>query len=266
MSKQIRPYLSAFRLRALLETQYRAAAFGGMITQVFFGAVLAALYTALYAGQDARALQETVTYVWLQQILFRTLADCDGELKQQIFSGGIAYTLVRPIDQHLWWSSRNLAGKIVGAMMRSLFALPFILLFPGTYRLLPPASWVSFFQFLASLGLGLLCLTQIDSICQAFTMITLDNRGISSMLTLLMMAFSGNVIPLTLFPDSVQRLIRYQPFAQGLDAPIRMYLHAQPTGEFLLSVSVQLLWLVVLTLLARMLWHRHMRRLIVQGG
>lgn len=266
MSKRIRPYLSTFRLRALQETQYRAAAFGGMITQVFFGAVLAALYTALYAGQDPQALRETVTYVWLQQILFRTLSCNDSELTQQIFSGSIAYTLVRPVDQHLWWSSRNLAGKAVGATMRTLFSLPFLLLFSGTYRILPPDSWLSFLQFLASMGVGMLCQTQIDSICQAFVMITLDNKGISTVLTLLMMAFSGNVIPLTLFPDSVQKLIRYQPFAQGLDAPIRMYLHAQPAGEFLLSVSVQLLWLVVLTLLARMLWHRHMQRLIVQGG
>lgn len=266
MSKRIRPYLSAFRLRALLETQYRAAAFGGMVTQVFFGAVLAALYTALYAGQDTQALRETVTYVWLQQILLRALFRGDGDFTQLVFSGGIAYSLVRPVDQHLWWSSRNLATKLVGVLMRAICALPVILLFPGTYRLLPPDSWLSFFQFLISFGLGLLCLIQIDNIGNAFTMITLDNKGISSMLSLLMIALSGNVIPLTLFPDSVQKLIRYQPFAQGLDAPIRMYLHAQPAGEFLLSVSVQLFWIVVLTLLARMLWQRHIRHLIVQGG
>lgn len=40
-STTLRPYLTAFRIRALLETQYRGAALGGVITQAFFGLVLA---------------------------------------------------------------------------------------------------------------------------------------------------------------------------------------------------------------------------------
>ena len=44
---RLRPYLSAFRVRALLETQYRGAALGGLVTQMFFGLVYIALYHAL---------------------------------------------------------------------------------------------------------------------------------------------------------------------------------------------------------------------------
>ena len=47
---RLRPYLSAFRVRALLETQYRGAALGGLVTQVFFALVYIALYHALYAS------------------------------------------------------------------------------------------------------------------------------------------------------------------------------------------------------------------------
>ena len=44
---RLRPYLSAFRVRALLETQYRGAALGGLVTQMFFGLVYIALYLSL---------------------------------------------------------------------------------------------------------------------------------------------------------------------------------------------------------------------------
>ena len=37
--RSLRPYFTVFRLRALMETQYRAAALGGLVTQVFFGLV-----------------------------------------------------------------------------------------------------------------------------------------------------------------------------------------------------------------------------------
>lgn len=49
-----RPYWSAFRLRALMESQYRAAALGGMVTQLFFALVLISLYQALYAAATRR--------------------------------------------------------------------------------------------------------------------------------------------------------------------------------------------------------------------
>ena len=35
--KKLKPYLSTLRLRAMLELQYRGAALGGMMTQLFFG-------------------------------------------------------------------------------------------------------------------------------------------------------------------------------------------------------------------------------------
>ena len=73
-----RPYLTVFRLRALQETQYRAAALGGLVTQVFFGLVYIFLYTVLYAGSDPQALADTITYVWIQQMFFRMMFSTDG--------------------------------------------------------------------------------------------------------------------------------------------------------------------------------------------
>lgn len=266
MRKRLRPYWSAFRVRALLESQYRGAALGGIITQGFFSIVLICLYRALYAGQAPQEMRETITYVWLQQMFFHALLSTDGELMNQIMSGSIAYSLIRPIDQQCYWMCRNLALKVVGVLMRNLPMLPLVLLLPDGYTMLPPASGVAFGQFLLSLMLGFLCITQISSICEAFVMITLDRRGINSILSLTMAALSGNIIPLTLFPERVQTLIRYQPFAQGFDAPIRIYLHAQSLPEYLLNLSVQLLWLAVLTLLARALWKRQLNRMTIQGG
>ena len=95
---------------------------------------------------------------------------------------------------------------------------------------------------------------------------TLDSRGISGMINLLMMILAGNIIPLTLFPETVQALLRYQPFAQALDAPIRMYQHAQSTAEFSINLAAQLGWLAVLIAGGRALWRQHLRSVTVQGG
>ena len=260
------PYLSAFRLRALLETQYRVAALSAVVTQAFFGLVLICLYTALYAGRDAAALRDVVSYVWLQQIFFRALLSVDQELRDQIMSGGVAYTLTRPLDQHLWWTVRALAQKTVGVAMRLVPMILLQFLLPSDLRLSLPENGVAFLQFLVSITVGFIVISQIDMIIEAIVLRTLDSRGAAAMINLIMMIFCGNIIPLTFFPDRVQALIRFQPFAQALDAPIRMYLAAQPWPEFALNLGVQLSWALVLCALARLLWRRNLQRIIIQGG
>ena len=265
-TKKIAPYWSVFRLRAHLETQYRAAALGGMVTQAFFGAVLVCLYTALFDGNDPAMLRETVTYVWLQQMFFRMMFSADNELQSLILSGGVAYTMIRPVDQHAYWLMRDVAARLVGALMRLLPMILLQFLLPASMRMTLPESPLALMQFLLSLVLGAFILAEISAVRDAVVMQTLDTRGISAMINLIMMIFSGNIIPLTLFPDSVQTLIRYQPFAQALDAPTRMYLHAQPLPDFLLNLSVQLGWIVLIALLGRLMWARQMDRMTVQGG
>ena len=261
-----RPYLTVFRLRALQETQYRAAALGGLVTQVFFGLVYIFLYTALYAGSDPQALRDTITYVWIQQMFFRMMFSNDGELTNLIMSGGVAYMLVRPIDQHRFWVCREVGGRLVGAGMRMLPMLLVQLLLPVELRISLPDSPVALLQFVLSVGLGVLCLCELTSIIDAINMKTLDRRGISAILNLTMLTFSGNVIPLTLFPDGLQTLVRYQPFAQALDASIRMYQHAAALPEWALNVGVQIAWIFILRAIGRAMWARQLNNMIVQGG
>ena len=211
-------------------------------------------------------LRDTITYVWLQQMFFRMMFSTDGELSNLIMSGGIAYMLVRPVDQHRFWVCRDVGGRFVGAVMRlvPMVAIQFVL--PRELRMSLPDGWLSMLQFITSLLIGCVCLCELMSIIDAVTMKTLDKRGISAILSLTMMTFSGNVIPLTLFPDGLQTLIRYQPFAQALDAPIRMYQSCASLPEWALIVAVQVGWIFILRAVGRAMWQKQLDNMIVQGG
>ncbi len=266
MRKKWRPYLTAFRLRAMQETQYRAAALGGLVTQAFFGLVYIFLYTALIGADDPALLRETITYVWLQQMFLRTVMGSDGELSQLILSGGLAYAVIRPVDQQLFWYMRDLAMRVVGCLMRAAPMALLMLLLPASLRMSLPDGLASAAQFAVSITLGILCACAIGSIAHAINMRTLDNRGLSAMLNLILVTFSGNVVPLTLFPEHLQTLIRYQPFAQALDLPIRLWQNAMPLGEWALNVGIQAAWLIALIALARVMWRRNLNDLVIQGG
>ena len=263
----MRSYLSAFRLRRKMELQYRGAMIGGIICQVVFGLILIALYRALYASKpQVLPLNHVVTYVWLQQAFFRMLLASDPDLLDKIRSGSIAYDLCRPLNLYGFYYVRIMAQKITGSLMRAVPMLLFSCLLPEGWGICLSASVPGLLLSLLALLLGLLCVSALENITMAFTMRTLDPRGVQAMLNMLMMTLSGNILPLTLFPDSWQKVITLLPYAQLLDAPIRLYTGDTPVSEAAGILLIQGAWTAILTALGVWLWNRHQQRIVLQGG
>ena len=263
----MKAYLSVFGMRLRLETQYRGAVLGGVACQVFFGLILVAVYRALYFGKpQSMPLSHITTYVWLQQAFFRMLLASDADLMDKIRTGGIVYDLCRPLHLYGFYYARIMAQKLMGSLLRAVPMLIFAALLPEGWGISLPASLPALALAVAALLLGLCCVCAMENITMAFTMRTLDPRGFQAMLNLLMMILSGNVLPLTLYPDGWQRLITLLPYAQMLDAPIRLY-----TGEYALEQApevllLQAVWTVLLVSLGLLGWRRNQSRMIIQGG
>ncbi len=263
----MRAYLSAFRMRRRLELQYRGAVLGGVICQVFFGLILVAVYRAMYAGKpQAMPLSHITSYVWLQQAFFRMLGSSDPDLQDKIRTGGIAYDLCRPLNLYGFYYARIAAQKLTGSLLRAAPMLVIAFLLPEGWGLRLPASGAGLLWSLAALLLGLLCVSAMENITMGFTMITLDSRGMQAMLNLLMMTLSGNILPLTLFPDRWQQVITLLPYAQLLDAPIRLYTGQTPVSAVPGILLIQLVWTAALTAAGYLFWQKNQKRLVIQGG
>jgi len=263
----MKAYISAFRMRWKMEMQYRGAVVGGVICQVLFGLILVALYRALYQSRPQPMPLESVTsYVWLQQAFFRMLLSSDDELRDKVRTGAIAYELCRPVELYGYYFARIMAQKLLGSLLRAAPMLIFAFLLPRGWGLLPPVSFWALAASALALGLGLLCMCAMENIIVAVSMRTLDFRGASQLMTLLITLFGGNILPLTLFPDAWQRVITALPYAQMLDAPIRLY-----TGERALSqapgaLALQAAWVLALMGAGLLLWRMNQKKMIVQGG
>ena len=263
----MKAYLSVFRLRRRLETQYRGAVLGGVICQMFFGIILIAVYRALYAGKPQDyPFTQIASYVWLQQAFFRMLLASDPDLLDKIRTGGIAYDLCRPLSLYGFYYVRILAQKMMGSLLRAVPMLVFALLLPEGWGLSAPASAAGFCWALAGLLLGLLCVSAMENITMGFTMRTLDSRGMQGFLNLLMMILAGNILPLTLFPDSWHKVITLLPYAQMLDAPIRLYNGQTAPADAPRILLIQTIWILILTGAGMFFWHRNQKRIVIQGG
>ncbi|MBR6028085.1 MAG: ABC-2 family transporter protein [Clostridia bacterium] len=263
----MRAYAAAFSMRLKMELQYRAAALGGILCQIFFGLVLIALYRALYASRpQTLPIGSVVTYVWINQAFFRMLLSWDTDLLDKLRTGAIAYDLCRPVSLYGYYYARIAAMKLVGSLLRAVPMLLFAILLPEGWRVGPPVSAGALAAAFAGLGLGLACVTAMECVTMGITMRTIDHRGVMALLNLLMVTFSGNLLPLTLFPDSWQRVITLLPYAQLLDAPIRLYTGERPLSAAPGILGLQALWTLALAALGLWIWRHNLRRITIQGG
>ena len=260
-------YFTVFKMRLRMELQYRGAMIGGILCQMFFGLILVALYRALYAGKpQSLPIESVATYVWLQQAFFRMMLASDSELVDKIRSGDIAYDMCRPVDMYGFYYARIMAQKLMGSLMRAVPMLVVAFLLPRGWGISLPNSALGLLAALPALILGLLCVCALENITVAFTMKTLDPRGMQGLLNLLMLTLSGNLFPLTLFPDSWQKVITFFPYAQLLDAPIRLYTGEYAPSEAFRVYALQTFWVVILIALGVSMWNANKKRMIVQGG
>ncbi|MCR5279536.1 MAG: ABC-2 family transporter protein [Lachnospiraceae bacterium] len=263
----MRSYFSVFKMRLRMELQYRGAMIGGILCQMFFGIVLVALYRALYAGKpQAVPIESVATYVWLQQAFFRMMLASDSDLLDKIRSGDISYDMCRPVNMYGFYYARVMAQKLMGSVMRAVPMLIMAFLLPKGWGVSLPSSAIGLLAAFPALLLGLLCMCALENITVAFTMKTLDPRGMQGLLNLLMVTLSGNLLPLTLFPDRWQRIITLFPYAQLLDAPIRLYTGEYMPSEALRVYALQGFWALALVALGMAMWRANRKRMIVQGG
>jgi len=264
----MKPYLSTFRLRFLHETQYRGAAWGGIATQVFFGLLLIFLYRAFYesGGQISTPFALISTYVWLQQAFLRLGMGSEPSLNSMILSGNIVYELCRPVDLYGYWMTRIAAYKAMAALMRAVPMFIFAILLPAPYGISAPSSWNVMPVFFVSLLLGLGNSTVLAGIMHGIVLRTLDNRGAANVISLAGLFFSGNLIPLTLMPDSWQSIMQMNPFAQMLDVPIRIYTGQAMAFPLFGMILMQVVWFLALAAFGWFLWNRNLRRMVLQGG
>ena len=95
---------------------------------------------------------------------------------------------------------------------------------------------------------------------------TLTDRGPNVLFNALIIVFSGNLLPLALYPDWARTALLVQPFAGMLDIPLRLYVGELSGAAAAGGLALQAGWTLTLIALGRWALSRVMRRLEVQGG
>jgi len=263
----MRPHFAMLSARFRLLLQYRAAALAGLGTQLFFGAVLAAVMRSFYRSADVAPpmnLAHVVSYIWLGQAFFALLPwRGDPDIVALVRSGGVAYELLRPVNLYGLWFARAVAMRLAPVLLRAVPLLVLAGLFLGLER---PASPLAALLWLVALG-GAVALSAAFTVLLNLSLLwTISGEGITLFLPVVVTLCSGLLLPLPLFPEWLQPVLAWLPFRGLMDVPHRLYLGELTGGAAGVALGRQWLWVAALVLTGLVALRRGLTRLVVQGG
>ena len=273
-TNHIKACLSIFRIQLAQSLQYRLAGLSSASIGVFWGLIEIVVFTVFYEHAQNSAfrmngltLRQVISYVWVAQMMVPLQPmSIDGELLSQITSGNVGIALCRPLGLYEHWFAHTAAARLGGFWMRGGLIVLTGFLMPATIRLMPPASIAGFFLFLLSAAGAFLLCTAYGMLVTAVRLNITWGEGPTYMLLLISGVLSGGYLPLQLWPDALQKVLLYQPFAGYLDIPVRLYVGSMPASQGLFTILIQLFWILAFVWMGKALIGRKLKTLIIQGG
>jgi ABC-2 type transport system permease protein len=261
------PYAEFSRVGFVNILAFRLRYFTGIITYFLNVTVYYFIWSAVYRGGISIAgynLAQMITYVsvgWMiRSFYWNTI---DQEMAYEVIEGKIAMDLIKPVSVQWMWISRAIGES---AFRLGLLTLPTAIVVALVFPVQGPASRENFLLFLVAVFGSFFLMAAINF------MIGTCAIPLKSILALIRAKYwliellSGLLIPMSFFPDRVQRVLAWLPFEHIAYTPLQIYLGKLDRGSALRALGIQWLWVIALLGLAHVWWERASRKITIHGG
>lgn len=264
-------YKSIIRIKLIAGMQYRVAALAGVSINIFWGLILVKILMLFYQlgnhKQGGMTLPQGITYIWLAQCFIGLSSlQTDTEVYQKITSGDFAYELLRPLDLYTHWYMRAAALRLSNTILKSSVALIVCMLLPKPYGIQAPVSMEALIATILAFFCALLLSSSFSNVMNALLVRVELGQGITSLLYAIITVLSGMLVPLSIFPDRLQPILRLLPFAGLMDLPCSLYTGIIPVNQVYIVIFKQLFWTFMLILLGRNILSKGLLKTVIQGG
>jgi ABC-2 type transport system permease protein len=261
------PYAEFSRVGFVNILAFRLRYFTGIITYFLNVTVYYFIWSAVYRGGLSIAgynLAQMITYVsvgWMiRSFYWNTI---DQEMAYEVIEGKIAMDLIKPVSVQWMWISRAIGES---AFRLGLLTLPTAVVVALVFPVQGPASRENFLLFLVAVLGSFFLMAAINF------MIGTCAIPLKSILALIRAKYwliellSGLLIPMSFFPDRVQRVLAWLPFEHIAYTPLQIYLGKLDRVTALRALGIQWLWVIALLWLAHVWWERASRKITIHGG
>lgn len=260
-------YWEFMRIQFLKMLAYRGQYFTGIITYSINIGAYFFLWEAIYQTKNnvgGFSLQQMITYTaigWMTRTFY--FNNLDREISEDVKNGRIATELIRPYNYQLVKLSQAL-GEAVFRL--TLFTLPGVVVVFLLFKISLPVNSGSFLLYILSILGSFFINSQINFVVGLTAFYTLNSYGVMRTKRVIIDVFSGLLLPLTLFPDWAQNVMKFLPFQGIAYLPNMIYTGKLDGYQAYRALGSQLLWIVILFIIGQIIWKRAINTLVIQGG
>lgn len=228
------------------------------------------LWLAIYKSSGRNliggyALPEMVTYILgggLINTFILTTAE-NPETSQTIQDGSLSGMLIKPMSPYWIWLIRDFGSKsflfslgLMGYVLVFLFFRQYIIFSMGLG---------AFLLFFLSMSLAALLQFLLFEALSLLSFWLENTYGIRFTMRVIMEVVGGAIIPLSFFPDILQKIFGFLPFPYLIYLPMRIYLGKISPEQISAEFLKEGLWILGLAVVNLVVWKKGIRQYVSMG-
>ncbi len=260
MSGLIQLYVQQFKTTFAAMMQYRASLVIWMIGHVLEPLVYLIVWSTVsntgggsvgdYSTADFAAyyivlmLVNNVTYTWIMY-----------EYEYRVREGALSFALLRPVHPIHSDIADNVSSKLITMPILLVIAAILGFLFHPSLEILPWAAAL----FVPALLLAFLLRFLLEWTLALVSFWTTRVGAVNQTYFVLILFFSGQIAPLSLFPAPVRIAAEILPFRWMIGFPVELFLGRLSPAEAAIGILAQGIWIGLAYLLLRAVWRAGVR-------
>ena len=187
-------------------------------------------------------------------------------VSDDVVQGTVAMNLIKPIDYRLSLIAKALGRVSFQFLAPAVFVWIGLEIYKVTVLDMAPVSVMGVVLYLFSSGMSFLLFVLFDFCFGMIAFFTTYIFGLRMVKEALLGFLTGQLIPISFFPEAVQRVFGFLPFSSMIYTPVMIYL-GKYTGRTLAFMLLrQGIWVLALYGLGSLIWKMVTKRLVVLGG
>lgn len=249
---------------------YRANVLIFILGESMMLAVTYYLWKAVYASSsnsiiNGFSLNEMIIYVLVSFLTALMISvDISYDILREVKDGSIAINLIRPISYE-----KRMIFQGLGTVMYNfvvIFAISFICITVLYYKYTGSLSLFNIVFYIISMILGMLINLYYSYAFGLISFKITNMWGLSQIMAAISQLLSGALIPIVFFPKAIQGIFNFLPFSSMIYTPTMIYLGKLTGVELIKAIGLQVIWLGIMIVIARVMWNTLIKKITILGG
>ncbi|BBF42753.1 daunorubicin resistance transmembrane protein [Lachnospiraceae bacterium KM106-2] len=272
MTKKLRVYLPFAQNEIKRQMSYKGAFYIFIFISLFGSFISYYIWMAVYGSAKSGSIgglsrSEMIIYVFMVYVTSSmvTISIADW-ISEDIVKGTVSMNLIKPIDYRTSLMSRAFGDVIYRFLLPGVFIWGAVEIYKVVSLKTSVTSFQQIFFYLLSCFMSFLIYVLFDFCFGMIAFFTTYIFGLMLAKSALLSFLTGQLIPLSFFPEGAQKVFDFLPFSSMVYTPVMIYLGKYQGNQLILVLLRQLFWVIVLYGIGSLVWRKVTKHLVVLGG